>query len=129
MRRLLLAAILFGAANAQAAPFVNTGPISYVELASLGQVVVPHADGRLAYDATSHDQAKAAAYERHPAAYERKADTSSETVASVVLEMMALVACGLIFALAAVGLRSLWVQHPIRDPYQESSEEGYPPAV
>jgi hypothetical protein len=129
MRRLLLAAILFGAANAYAAPFMNIGPMSDVELASLGQMAVPDAEGRVAYDATSHDQAKAAAYERHPTAYIRKVDTSSETVTSVVLEMMALVACGLIFALAAVGLRSLWVQHPIRDPYQESSEEGYPPAV
>jgi hypothetical protein len=130
MRRLLLVVILFGAANAYAAPVGNIGPMSDVELASFGRMAVPYADGRLVYYSAPRDAAKAAAYERQPAAYERKAGAAaSESLASMAFWVIAVAACGFAFALGAVGLQSLWVQHPIRDPYQESSEEGCPPAV
>jgi hypothetical protein len=120
MRRLLLIPIFavmlgFGVTGAAAATIGNLAPISNMELYARAQSAIPYSDGRMAYytEARVETAAESFAVSAAPAA---------KSFATLVGNLMAVAAIGLLGALGAVGLQSLWMQHPMRDPFTDGPE-------
>jgi hypothetical protein len=114
MRRLLFIEILLlglglGLSQASAAPMNNLAPISDVELAASAQMATPYADGRLSYytEARAGNFADSASWSE---------GTTSDGFVSLARNLITVAAMGLVTAMVAVGVRSLWSMDPIRYP-------------
>ena len=106
----------FGGADAFAAPVSEIAPMSNVELAAASQMAAPRADGRLAYS-----------FDARYANLVFGADKGEEAkgFAGALSNFAVVASAGLLAALAAVGVRWVWAQSPIRDPYQsDPNQEG-----
>jgi hypothetical protein len=116
MRKLLLIEILVVAlglavSQASAATMANLAPISDVELAASAQMAVPYSDGRLSYSANA----------RTGEFVESASWGQVSTEASFVVlarNLVTVTAMGLVTAMIAVGVRSLWSIDPIRYPFR-----------
>jgi hypothetical protein len=116
MRRLLFIEILVVAlglavAHASAAPMANIMPISDVALAGEAQMAVPYSDGRLSYftDARGGVLLENAAWSEV---------SSSKSFITLARNLVTVAAAGLVGALIAVGVGSLWTVRPIRYPFR-----------
>jgi hypothetical protein len=111
MRRLLLIAVFsvaFGLTSAQAVPGIgNLGPISDTELASNAQMAGPYSEGRTVsyFDVRAAAPFVEAALTKEP---------TTKSFINLIWRALGVAAAGLLATIAAVGLKSLWVQHPIR---------------
>jgi hypothetical protein len=120
MRKFLLIqifAVMLGVGVAEAAPtpIGNLAPISNVELYARAQSAIPYSDGRLAY----YTEVRA---ETAAESYTLNAVPAAKSFATLARNLFTVAGIGLIGALGAVGVQSLWVQHPMRDPFTDGPE-------
>lgn len=118
MRRLLLIGLMslsLGLSAAEGATRISDlGPISDMQFASAAQMATPYSEGRL----VSYIDARNAA-PLVEAAWTNDATTKS--IAMLIWRALAVAGAGLVATIAAVGVKSLWVQNPIRYYDREGS--------